>query len=233
AVRQRPFSLLLFDEIEKAHPDIMDKFLQILDEGRLTDGSGATVNFSETIIVFTSNLGVMTEAVVEGRTVAVQQIRYSERFPATGTGISYGDFAMRVRESVMDHFLTRLQRPELLNRIGIGNIVVFDFISRATALEILDTALANVAARVAEKHGAALGLSATAREHLELETMVEKVLSMGGRGVNAALAEVVVNPLARALSDRIDEAGRLEQGAINITRLERDAEADSWKVTLG
>lgn len=233
AVRQRPFSLLLFDEIEKAHPLIMDKFLQILDEGRLTDGSGATVNFSETIIVFTSNLGVMAEAVVEGRSVAVQRIRYSERFPATGTGISYGDFAMRVRESVTDHFLTRLQRPELLNRIGIGNIVVFDFISRATALEILDTALANVAARVAEKHGAALSLSATAREHLELETMVEKVLSMGGRGVNAALAEVVVNPLARALSNRIDEAGRLEQGAINITRLERDAEADAWKVTLG
>src|SRR5690606_1955709 len=57
AVRERPFSVLLFDEIEKAHPRILDKFLQILDEGRLTDGSGSTVHFSESLIVFTSNLG--------------------------------------------------------------------------------------------------------------------------------------------------------------------------------
>ena len=61
AVRTQPFSLILFDEIEKAHPRILDKFLQILDDGRLTDGRGRTVHFSETIIVFTSNLGVSVE----------------------------------------------------------------------------------------------------------------------------------------------------------------------------
>ena len=132
----------------------------------------------------------------------------------------------------MDHFLTRLQRPELLNRIGLGNIVVFDFISRPTALDILGTALDNVATRVAEKHGATLSLSQEAREQLELATLIERVLAMGGRGVNSALAEVVVNPLARALADCIDEAGRLERAAVHITRLERDGEADAWKVTL-
>ena len=61
AVRQRPFSLLLFDEIEKAHPRILDSFLQILDDGRLTDGRGETTYFTETVIVFTSNLGIYDE----------------------------------------------------------------------------------------------------------------------------------------------------------------------------
>jgi ATP-dependent Clp protease ATP-binding subunit ClpA len=61
AVKQRPFSLLLFDEIEKAHPRILDKFLQILEDGRLTDGKGETVMFSDTVIVFTSNIGAAGE----------------------------------------------------------------------------------------------------------------------------------------------------------------------------
>ena len=230
AVRQRPFSLLLFDEIEKAHPLIMDKFLQILDEGRLTDGSGATVNFSETIIVFTANLGVMEES---DQGVYEQQIEYAERFPPTGAGISYQELAERVRKSVMEHFRKRLRRPELLNRIGIGNIVVFDFISRSTALEILESALGNVAERVAAKHGATLSLSEPAREQLVRATLDEEVLTNGGRGVNAAVTDVLVNPLSRALAACIDEAGQIELAAVHVTQIERDSGAGAWKVSLG
>ena len=211
----------------------MDKFLQILDEGRLTDGSGATVNFSETIIVFTSNLGVMKERIVGGQRVYEQQIEYAERFPPTGAGISYHELAERVRKSVMEHFLTQLRRPELLNRIGIGNIVVFDFISRSTALEILESALGNVADRVAAKHGATLTLSEAAHEQLVRATLTEEVLTNGGRGVNAAVTDVLVNPLSRALAARIDEAGQLELTAVHVRQIERDGGAGAWKVSLG
>jgi ATP-dependent Clp protease ATP-binding subunit ClpA len=98
----KPFSVLLFDEIEKAHPRILDKFLQILEDGRLTDGKGVTAYFSETIIIFTSNIGA------------------SE----IGIGAEGSDLEKEFRHKVKEHFNKELRRPELLNRIG-ENIVVF------------------------------------------------------------------------------------------------------------
>lgn len=105
-IKERPFSVLLFDEIEKAHGKILDKFLQILEDGRLTDGKGETVYFSESIIIFTSNIGAGN--------VSSQQDKDST--------------AKAFIEEVSKHFINNLGRPELLNRIGDSNIVPFNFI---------------------------------------------------------------------------------------------------------
>ena len=108
AVAEKPFSVLLFDEIEKAHPRVLDKFLQILEDGRLTDGRGQTVHFSETVIIFTSNIGA------------------GDANPSS----SYDETKAHFMNAVQGHFNDTLGRPELLNRFG-DNIVVFDFITDA------------------------------------------------------------------------------------------------------
>lgn len=104
AVKAKPFCVLLFDEIEKAHARILDKFLQILEDGRLTDSKGETVYFSETIIIFTSNIGA------------------SKILPETEPKNAKAQFIEAVRQKFME-----IERPELLNRIG-DNIVAFNFI---------------------------------------------------------------------------------------------------------
>ena len=184
AVRARPFSLILFDEIEKAHPRILDKFLQILEDGRLTDGRGETAYFSESIIVFTSNLGIYVEDGNGGRVQNVQP------------GDSYETVEARVRGAIADHFKFRLSRPEILNRIG-DNIVVFNFIAPDVATLIFDGMLANVVRRVQDEHQLVLEVPAAARARL-LELCLRD-LSNGGRGVGNSLESVFINPLARAL----------------------------------
>ena len=115
AIKQKPFSVVLFDEIEKAHPRILDKFLQILDDGQLTDGRGDRVYFSESIIIFTSNLGIYKLDEDGKRSENVSQDQ------------PYDVVEFRVRDEIANHFKFRLNRPEILNRFG-ENIVVFDFI---------------------------------------------------------------------------------------------------------
>src|SRR5262245_28744850 len=138
AVREKPFSVVLFDEIEKAHPRILDKFLQILEDGRLTDGRGDTAYFSEAVLVFTSNLGIYVED-AEGR--RVQNVR---------PGDPYEKVEVKVREAIGNYFKYRLSRPEILNRIG-DNIVVFNFITPDVAEQIFEGMLKNVARRLFEE----------------------------------------------------------------------------------
>ncbi len=184
AVRERPFSVVLFDEIEKAHPRILDKFLQIIEDGRLTDGRGETAYFSEAILVFTSNLGIYVED-EHGR--RVQNVAADDE-PAV--------VEARIRGAIEDHFKFRLSRPELLNRIG-DNIVVFGFITPATAVEIFDGMLKNVVRRVRDEHGVALEVDAGVRDRLC--RLCTQDLSNGGRGIGNQLESTFVNPLARAL----------------------------------
>ena len=193
AVRERPFSVLLFDEIEKAHPRILDKFLQILEDGRLTDGRGETVHFSETVIIFTSNLGIYGEAGTgdgdgngePGRIVQlVQPDAPSAEVEAT------------VRKAIEYAFRYRLGRPEILNRIG-DNIVVFNFIDRNAAKEIFDAMLENVRARVRQEHAATLSIPDDVAGELR-EHCIEK-LDFGGRGIGNRLETAFINPLAVAL----------------------------------
>lgn len=203
AVRQRPFSVILFDEIEKAHPRILDKFLQILSDGRLTDGSGATVHFSESIIVFTSNLGVAE---------AEEQLR---EHPGS-------DFEPLITEAIRDAFASpdRLNRPELLGRIG-DNIVVFDHLSRPVAEELARGFIDNVCRRVLDEQRLDLGVDEPVLARLvELAT---GDLSKGGRGVGMAIESVLVNPLARAVI-KLDLPGPGQPArAVRLTELRETA----------
>ena len=187
AVREKPFSVVLFDEIEKAHPRILDKFLQILEDGRLTDGRGDTAYFSETILVFTSNLGVFVE---DAQGQRVQNVR---------PGDDYAVVEQRVREAIADYFKFRLSRPELLNRIG-DNIVVFNFITPEVAEKIFDGMLHNVARRMQEENKLRLTMPLAVRN--ELLARCTRDLSNGGRGIGNALESCFVNPLARALFEQ-------------------------------
>lgn len=192
AVRQRPFSLLLFDEIEKADHQLLDRFLQILDDGRLTDGRGETTYFTESVLVFTSNLGVYetdTDSVtgrVIGHRLAVE--------PSAG----YEQLARTVRDHVRGHFTQVVGRPELLNRIG-DNVVVFDFIRAGVGREILKLMVRNVARVFEKESGGKLTLSTAAWAALEGHCLTEESLMMGGRGIGNLLETALIDPLSRWL----------------------------------
>ena len=186
AVRQRPFSVVLFDEIEKAHPQILDKFLQILDDGRLTDGRGDTVYFSETVIIFTSNLGVYVRN------------QAGEPIQNVSQDDDYEDVSKKIQNAIGNHFRFKLQRPELLNRIG-DNIVVFDFIRADLAGLIMDKMIGNIIERVREEHDVTLVIGTQA--HAVLVDHCLSDLTHGGRGIGNRLESVLINPLARALFD--------------------------------
>jgi ATP-dependent Clp protease ATP-binding subunit ClpA len=194
AVRTRPFSLLLFDEIEKANRRILDKFLQILEDGRLTDGAGSTVHFGETLIVFTSNLGVL-ETDVTGNQA---QIPYRT---------TYETLRQKVSTSIRHEFVALTNRPELLNRIG-DNIVVFDYIRPETAIRIAHRNLENLAERVRATRGARLAFGPDFLRAIDEAVTAEEVLVNGGRGVGSLIESRVVNPLARHLLN--EHATRLE-----------------------
>lgn len=196
AVREKPFSVILFDEIEKAHPRILDKFLQILEDGRITDGRGNTVYFSEAVIVFTSNLGIYVEE-DSGRRVA--NVKY---------GDSYTVLEAKVRQAIGRYFNLTLQRPEILNRLG-DNIVVFDFIRHDVAAQIFDGMLESVRQRVNAEHRVELVVPSAIRTMLL--DLCTRDLRNGGRGIGNVLESCFVNPLARALfslplSDRSEVA---------------------------
>ena len=194
AVRERPCSVILFDEIEKAHGRILDKFLQILDEGQLTSGKGERVYFSDTIIIFTSNLGITSDLEHERGT------------------ISYADLEERIRRGVTRYFKEELARPELLNRIG-DNIVVFNFIAPDVADQILDKMLRNITARIAKTQNIELTIDDAVRA--DLSARIKSDLSNGGRGIGNVLESLLINPLGRVLWD-LDVA---EGAAIRLTQL--------------
>jgi hypothetical protein len=205
ALRRRPFSVVLFDEIEKCHPRLLDKFLQILEDGRLTDGQGNTVYFSECVIIFTSNLGV----VIDGED-GLRQQNVSSTDP-------YEVVEERIRKAIEEHFKFRLGRPELLNRIG-DNIVVFNFISRAVGEEILGGMLRNVARRIKTEHDLDLEFSESARAFLSERCLSD--LTNGGRGIGNRLESVLINPIARALFDR---SGRPSSGSLVVNEISETA----------
>ncbi len=186
AVRERPFSVVLFDEIEKAHPRILDKFLQILDDGVLTSGRGDRVYFSEALIIFTSNLGIYSSGADGGRVANVTPEQPFE------------EVRSRVRAEIANHFKLVLNRPEILNRFG-ENVIVFDFIRPAVAEEIFAAMVRSVLAD-AEASGHSVTLSAEAWN--TLRHLCTADLSNGGRGIRNQIEAHLINPLARALFDR-------------------------------
>jgi ATP-dependent Clp protease ATP-binding subunit ClpB len=133
AVRHRPYAVILFDEIEKAHPEVFNMLLQVLDEGRLTDGKGRVVNFKNAIIILTSNIG---SQFIE----KMESIGFSNRSAAE----DYSQTKEKLMESLKDHF-----RPEFLNRLD--EIIVFDILSPESIAEIVKIRIKVVADRLAGK----------------------------------------------------------------------------------
>ncbi|KWI47446.1 ATPase [Burkholderia pseudomultivorans] len=186
AVRERPFSVVLFDEIEKAHPRILDKFLQILDDGVLTSGRGDRVYFSEALIVFTSNLGIYRQDEAGQRVANIQP------------GDSFPEIHNRVLGEIQRHFKLVLNRPEILNRIG-ENIIVFDFIREEVATEIFEQMVSAVLDDIASQ-GIVVELEAESKAALQSRCLGD--LSNGGRGIRNQIEARLLNPLARALFDQ-------------------------------
>ncbi len=186
AVKEKPFSIILFDEIEKAHPSVFDKFLQILEDGRMTDGKGETVYFSETIIIFTSNLGVYNSDENGRKTQSIS------------LDMSYEEMRERLITSIKNYFKLQLGRPEILNRIG-DNFVVFDFIREDTAKEIADAQINKIFAKIFAQKGIRITISDNAREYLYKKAFGN--LENGGRGIGNVIEKNLINPLSRYIFD--------------------------------
>ena len=191
AIREKPFSVVLFDEIEKAHPRILDKFLQILDDGVLTSGRGDRVYFSEALIVFTSNLGIYKQGDI------------GERIANVIPGESFEAVQSKVLAEIYRHFKQVLNRPEILNRIG-ENIIVFDFIRQDVADEIFSQMVGNTFTDLRERN---LDIQISDNARQSLHDLCLKDLSNGGRGIRNQLEANLLNPLSRALFDQDAQQG--------------------------
>ncbi len=178
AVKKNPFCILLFDEIEKAHPSIFDKFLQILEDGRMTDGQGNTVYFSESIIIFTSNLGTASENI--------------------SINMAYDEISKKIRHAVENYFKINLGRPEILNRIG-ENIVVYDYIRPNVAQDILTAQINKIRQNLIEDKKIDVQLTEKAFNVLKENAL--KNLQNGGRGIGNVVESLFINPLSRFLFD--------------------------------
>jgi ATP-dependent Clp protease ATP-binding subunit ClpC len=188
AVRRKPYSVLLLDEIEKAHPDVFNILLQILEDGRLTDAQGRTVDFRNAIVIMTSNIGAseIAKNTSIGFTVADE------------TGMSYGDMKNRIMSD-----LKKVFRPEFLNRID--EVIVFHKLAKEEVKEIIELMIARVRVQVAE-HELQLELTEEAKDLL-----VEKGWdpSMGARPLRRAIQRYIEDPLA----DEVLRQGQMTPGS--------------------
>ncbi|HEX7049771.1 MAG TPA: ATP-dependent chaperone ClpB [Longimicrobiales bacterium] len=191
-VRRRPYAVILFDEIEKAHPEVFNLLLQILDDGRLTDSQGRTVDFRNTVVIMTSNLG---------GSLILEHARES----------AWEEVEILVRDELRRHF-----RPEFLNRID--DIVVFRPLGDAALGRIVDLQLGRIEALLAERK-LRLRLTPAARELVTDEGFDP---AFGARPLKRALQRLVQNPLALLLLEGEFDAGDTivadrEEGALRLT----------------
>ena len=220
AVKRDPFSVLLFDEIEKANPTILDKFLQILEDGRLTDGKGETVFFSDSLIIFTSNLGMHKEVRYlneKGQPVTeiVPTVSYADASCNMEEGeekkAAYKKYRDSILKEIQDFFKLRIQRPELLNRIG-DNIIIFDFISRDAAKAIAKIQLGKLIDAFRLHKNIRLVFSDQAMNTFYDELLKEEHLEQGGRGVGNVIEAKIQKPL----SNYMVEEGIFEDATIEV-----------------
>ena len=186
AVRRRPYSVVLFDEIEKAHPDVFNVLLQVLDDGRLTDGQGRTIDFSNTIIIMTSNVG--SQMIMD----------------YTGDDISSLD--NQILETLRGHF-----RPEFLNRID--DIVIFDRIHPESMRAIVDVQLEKVVCQVKDSRDITLNFDNSVRDMLARDGYDP---SFGARPLKRLIQKRVLDPLALELIDgRIHDSDTVKVAAVD------------------
>jgi ATP-dependent Clp protease ATP-binding subunit ClpC len=187
-VRRKPFSVVLFDEVEKAHPDIFNSLLQILEDGRLTDSQGRQVDFKNTVIIMTTNLG--TRDIAKGQQLGFQS--------GTDTKTSYERMKSKVNEELKQHF-----RPEFLNRVD--DTIVFPQLSQDEIIEIVDLMIAKVDERLKDRD---MGIELTPAAKVALATKgYDPVL--GARPLRRAIQREIED----ALSEKI-LYGELKAGQI-------------------
>ena len=196
AVKNRPFSVILFDEIEKASPTILDKFLQILEDGRMTDNQGNTVYFGETIIIFTSNIGLTKEDTNPQNAFRTTPHRVPTITIEDPMVEDTPEFRKKVTtmltEGVKSYFNDN-GRPELLNRLGGDNIVVFQFINKHDAEKICDYKLSKICKTIKAEKNIDIIVDDIA-DMLHEKAILER--ANGGRGVGNMLEREFLNPLA-------------------------------------
>jgi ATP-dependent Clp protease ATP-binding subunit ClpB len=174
AVRHRPYAVVLFDEVEKAHPEVFNVLLQVIDEGRLTDGKGRVVNFKNTIIILTSNIGSQFVEKME-----------SIGFSNNSAKQDYGNMKEKVLEALKENF-----RPEFLNRLD--ETIVFDVLSEEAIREIVNLRIRIVIDRLQTK-GINFEISDEALSHLAKEGYDPHY---GARPLNRLIQNKILNPVA-------------------------------------
>jgi ATP-dependent Clp protease ATP-binding subunit ClpB len=180
-VRHRPYSVILFDEIEKAHPEVFNILLQVLDNGRLTDGKGRSVNFRNTVIVMTSNIGA--EHIDKMEAIGFDGGRSAE--------VSYEEAKSKVEKSLKEHF-----RPEFLNRVD--DIVIFDILKQDAIAKIVDLQVAEVQARLTSK-GIKLKATPAVAAFIAKEGYDPHY---GARPIRRLIQNRILNPLAQLIVSR-------------------------------
>lgn len=192
-VRHRPYSVILFDEIEKAHPEVFNVLLQVLDNGRLTDAKGRVVNFKNTVIVMTSNIG------------AEHIDRMSGLGFGSGLSKTEGERYDQVKDKVMGS-LKEFFRPEFLNRLD--EIILFNILSPEAVMDIVRMQIDIVAKRLEEKH-ISLVLSEAALKHLAQEGYNPQY---GARPLKRLIQTKILTPIANLMVAR----GVLEGGSVSV-----------------
>jgi len=199
AVRRKPYSVVLFDEIEKGHPDVFNALLQILEDGRLTDSQGRVVNFKNTVIIMTSNIGSEILEAADRADGELGNLTDAER----------ADVEKAVREAMRQRF-----RPEFLNRID--EIVAFNHLTREALERIVGLQLDEAAQRLAERK-ITLEVDDKARAFLA-EKGYEP--AYGARPLRRAIQRYLLDPLAMAVLE-----GRFEEGAKVSVGVDADEES--------
>ena len=185
-VRRKPYSVILLDEIEKAHPDVFNILLQILEDGRLTDGQGRTVDFRNSIIIMTSNVGA-------------QDLNATKKVGFT-SAIDEAENYSRMKERVMEQ-LKHTFRPELMNRID--EIIVFSNLDENELKQIIDILLRDLTKRV-EENGYSMEINAAAREIIMKEGYEP---AYGARPLKRAIQKLVEDQISEEILKKTVEPG--------------------------
>jgi len=189
-VKNKPYSLVLFDEIEKAHPDVFNVLLQLLDEGHLTDGSGRKINFKNTIIIMTSNIGLKD----------VQDF-------GVKIGFSTDEDSLKSSQDIIEKSLKKAFKPEFLNRLD--EIVYFNYLGQGEILKIIDLQLNELSDRLKESNYS-FKISKTAKEKLA-ELGFNK--NYGARELQRTIQKYIEDPM----SDELLKSGMPKECQFNIS----------------
>jgi len=205
AIRRRPYAVILFDEIEKAHPEVFNIMLQLLDDGRLTDSKGRLVDFKNTVIIMTSNVGSQF----------IHEFQQSTKTPA-----KEAEMRRKVDEELHHHF-----RPEFLNRID--DVIVFHALDMAHIKRIIEIQLKNLVKMLAER-GLNIEISDAAKEYLAREGYDP---AFGARPLKRALQKQIMDKLAiKLLEGKFKQGDTIFVNMASPSQLELSLEPEPMSV---